>query len=207
MKKLLTLFAILLITLSSISQIKVEKLDRIKKGTSTFIMEFPNYEDILDSTRLDAGSSILKRSHDLDLIAKERCLRMAKILINSKDLSADFHKEAHVDNKTPENTTLKPCGGVHKSKIEKLGPEDVLEVIANSFFTNSAEEINKRYNNSHNHLENRVSETYKTYGTCSVMVFLVTLNPYYNEAIKKNPNAMVYKYVSRRVLISYECFS
>lgn len=200
MNRYFIIIILLIAFLNVEGQIIATKLESIKKGTSLFHLDMVGYESLLDSTRKSNGVHSLLRSGELDAIAKERCIRMAKILSNSESLSKDYDREVHNENTTPENALYSVGGGVLKDEIEGLTSDEAILVVTNGFFPESVYRINNTYNDSKGHFENRISTKYTKYGTYTVVLFCYGRNPDYEEG------TFSMKYTSRRIVINYECF-
>ena len=153
MKKFI--FSLVFFTIASVAFGQDIQLERGK--FSIALAKPKGYEILLNQTRNSAGAGSVKRKADLDKYCYERCMRLAEIFMADPvnyyltflkgGESSIFHVEAHKAMKWKENADNK--FGV---KID------------------SADVINKGFNESPGHKEIRVDPKWKSYGACTIVI-------------------------------------
>ena len=147
------------------------------------MLEVKGYDDALNRTRELAGSKNLVRDTKLDQYCYERCVRLAELMLkNPENLDQIYDVEAHV--------------GFGKF-------EGILE---NANYLNRGDSINpvleldKSYNRSKGHYAQRTKKEWNRFGSCTIMMEIVTLNPGYVPGSFSQPK------IKRKIYISYEAF-
>jgi hypothetical protein len=201
MKKSIFILAFLPVLVFGQVNIGLKKLN--VKGV-VFQYTDPRHKDDLNKTRKSHGSNPVVETKRLDSLALLRCLRIAKLIQESKDCyipDSVYFKLAHRDLYTPENFSIGDMGaGIKAERFQDLDSAAVLKLVASKIESFRAGPI---YDGSEGHLENRISKKHKKFGTATVILFVYGINPYYVESSDKEG---LIKYVPRRIYINYELF-
>ena len=174
----------------------------------SFSYDMGNYDiEQVNKTRKANAAKELKRSKTLDSLALIRCKRMAGIIAQDPDFfCTEFFKDqkksteiVHNQNFTPENARFLTNGaGFHKDSLANLDPLKVRNrLIEGSFASPGVFLAGPGYDQSPSHLENRIGQDHKEYGSCYLAVFVYAKN--------YNSKGMV-PYIPTLVIIHYELF-
>lgn len=187
MKRFIILQIFSVIGLAAFGQINPQSIQIKKEGFNASKVEVVEYDSLINKTRSQAGVGKLDRKSELDAYCYERCIRLMNIFLSNPEAyvldyhqNNIFHKEAHGEYKRMENA-------FHwlNWNVSKVGLQ-----------------IDKEYNVSPGHYNNRVNPKWKNYGTCSIVIEFDAINEYYKPSI--DPPSR--RYIPRKLLISYEAF-
>ena len=169
----------------------------------SFSYDMGNYDiEQVNKTRKDRAAKELKSSKTLDSLALVRCKRMAEVIAQNPDAFCTdkftFEKECHRQNFTPENVTHNISGaGVKRDSIASLDSKKVYNrLIAGSLINPGVFLAGFKYNESKDHLENRINPDHKEYGSCYIAIFVCVKNT--------DPNGMTY--IPKMIIVHYELF-
>jgi len=196
-KIILTLFLILKLDL--FAQVSIM---RLTDDTSIFGYIDPAHTAELNQTRKLAGSPILKRDPRLDSLALDRCLRYGRLVVadtkyitDTELVKKEIHKGFYGMYKS-ENATEHLFGAGFSGKdLSKLTPDNVSPDI-------NAKKYNpgKEYNQSDGHYKNRINNSWKRFGSATVVVYVMVKNPDYD------PNTISLEFFPKAIYINYEVF-
>jgi hypothetical protein len=130
-------------------------------GNLVYTISDARYQHLLDSTRVNAGKKILKRSSRLDSIAEERAIRMVNIIVDENaelrshlkgepgkichnPMITEFGIEAHNECTLIENALIETvCGGKAGLFSYPIGVYDSPEASLATFYTHQVVRANR----------------------------------------------------------------
>ncbi len=199
MKAKVSLVLFLILSIQIFGQVRVTKL---VKDTPVFGYIDPAHTSELNETRKTAGSLALKRDTKLDSLALQRCIRYAKLVINDIRYFTDTalgKKEIHngfLGMYKSENATNHLFGAGFRGKDLPLLDLDKVSPHINAVKYDPG----KEYNQSEGHYRNRINNSWKGFGSATVVVYVMMKNPDYD------PTKISLEYFPKAIFINYEVF-
>ena len=208
MNRIIITAIIILTSLFVSGQMKVAELDTLIGGHSVYQIEMGNYDSLLNLTRTDVGVSTLTRDKSLDSLALVRCFELAEVLYkisDTKELFKKFRINGHKDARyrIKENARMTtPSVRLSKSVLDTLSLKGFKSVMIKYEKTwgDLGEDMNKGYNGSPGHYDQRIYPKHTKYGTSTIVMILSYKNPNYD------PNKIMQEYLVYKLIINYECF-
>lgn len=199
MKPKITLILLLILSTPLLGQIRVTKL---VKNKSIFGYIDPAHTEELNETRKLAGSAPLRRDTRLDSLALLRCLRYGKLVVADTRYATDtsfikneIHNGFEGMHKSENATDHLFGAGFREKDLDQLVPVQILPAINSIKY-----DPGKEYNFSTGHHKNRINKGWKTFGSATVVVYVMVRNPDYD------PSTISLEFLPKAIFINYEVF-